>query len=131
MKMEKISEIKEMEQSRVLIANEGEMIIMEKENRRSGDNYLSKMLANNDPWEPIADTDQHSMGIEGIARSWAETALLDHPILASVPVWKAIGETGQAELVSRHFVFAFQVEVRPGHGLAEPGNHLHVDTCGL
>lgn len=129
--MEKISEIKEMEQSRVLIANEGEMVIMEKENRRSGDNYLSKMLANNDPGEPIADTDQHSMGIEGIARSWAEAALLDHPVLASVAVWKAVGETGQAELVSRHFVFAFQVEVRPGHGLAEPGSHLHVDTCGL
>ena len=95
-----------------------------------GKAIMVKMLANNGDWKPsVADTGQHGVEIGGIAQS-AETVFLDLALFVLISFWQPIGETGQAELVSRGFVCC-QVQVWPGNGQPEPGSHCHVHRSGL
>lgn len=96
-----------------------------------GKAIMVKMLANNGDWKPsVADTGQHGVEIGGIAQS-AETVFLDLAKLVLISFWQPIGETGQAELVSRRRFSSSQVHVRPANGQSEPGRHCHVHRSRL
>lgn len=85
------------------------------------------MLANN---VAVADTGQHEGEIGGIVQSLPETGLLDAATLVPVALGEAVGEIGQAQLVSGGDVGPY-VHVGPADGLVEPLSHGDVATSGL